>query len=32
MDCFTHFLDQVLQSVVNTLPSLLDWVISRLKG
>lgn len=32
MDCFSHFLDQVLQIVVNALPSLLDWVILRLKG
>jgi len=32
MDCFQHFLDQVLQSVIDALPSLFDWVISRLKG
>jgi hypothetical protein len=32
MDCFQHFLDQVLQSVIDALPSLLDWVIGRLKG
>ena len=32
MDCFQHFLDQALQSVINALPSVLDWVIGLLKG
>lgn len=32
MDCFQHLLDQVLQSVIDALPSILDWVVSRLFG
>ena len=32
MDCFQHFFGQVLQSVIDALPSLLDWVVGRLKG
>jgi len=32
MDGFQSFLDQVLQTVILALPSLLDWVITRLKG
>jgi hypothetical protein len=32
MDCFQHLLDQLLQTVIDSLPSLLDWVITRLLG
>jgi hypothetical protein len=32
MEWLTHFLDQVLQVVVDTLPKFLDWVITRLRG
>jgi hypothetical protein len=32
MDCFQHFLDQLLQTVIDSLPSLLDWVVTRLLG
>ena len=31
MDCFKHFLDQVLGTVIHTLPNLLDWVVTRFK-
>ena len=35
MDCIEtmgRFFQQVLDAVVNALPSFLDWVISRLRG
>jgi hypothetical protein len=31
MDCFQHFIDQLLQTVIEYLPSLLDWLL-RLKA
>lgn len=32
MNCFEHFLDQVLRTIVATLPSLIDWLVTRLQG
>ena len=30
MECFQHFLCQVLSTVTYALPRLLDWLVSRL--
>jgi hypothetical protein len=32
MECLSHFFEQILQAVIDSLPSLLDWVITRLGG
>ena len=32
MECLSHFLEQILQAVLDSLPSFLDWVITRLGG
>ena len=32
MECLTHFFEQILQAVIDSLPSLLDWVITHLGG
>ena len=32
MECLTHFFEQILQAVIDALPSLLDAVITGLRG
>ena len=32
MECLSHFLEQILQAVIDALPSVLDWLITRLGG
>ena len=30
MECLSHFLEQILQAVIDALPRVLDWLITRL--
>ena len=30
MECFSHFFEQILQAVIDALPRVLDWLITRL--
>ena len=32
MECLSHFLEQILQAVIDALLSVLDWLITRLGG